>query len=326
MTDETTVGAVIIGRNEGERLVRCLDSLVDAGVPLVYVDSGSTDNSLAEAKARGALIVELDTTVPFTAARARTEGFEALAATGSLPDYVQFVDGDCGVEPGWIAAGKAELDRDDKLGIVTGWRSEIHRDHSIYNAICDFEWHRPAGEIVACGGDMMVRSTAFQEVGGFNPVVIAGEDDEFCVRVGKAGWKLRRLPLAMTRHDAAMTRFSEWWRRAVRTGHAFAQVGDMHDGYFGPERRRVLIFGGLLPLIALIALFVAPWVLLLVALAYVVSYWRTVKGLERDGLPSGEAAHQGVFLSLSKFPNIIGMATYFWRRLRGHKMNIIEYK
>ena len=143
-------------------------------------------------------------------------------------DFVQFVDGDCKVEPDWLEAGLAALTDDPDLGLVTGWRSEIYPDASIYNAMFQMDWLRPAGPIKVCGGDMMVRTQAFRNTGGFNPNVIAAEDDEFCLRLDKAGWKLRRLPLAMTWHDAAMTRFSAWWRRTIRDGHGFAQVGFMH--------------------------------------------------------------------------------------------------
>src|SRR5215475_7559873 len=70
-------GVVAIGRNEGDRLVRCLRSLTKAS-KIIYVDSGSSDNSVREARSLGADVVELDPTTPFTAARARNAGFERL--------------------------------------------------------------------------------------------------------------------------------------------------------------------------------------------------------------------------------------------------------
>jgi glycosyltransferase involved in cell wall biosynthesis len=72
------LGVVIIGRNEGERLKRCLESLGEHANRAVYVDSGSTDGSVAESKARGFAVVQLDLRTPFTAARARNEGFNRL--------------------------------------------------------------------------------------------------------------------------------------------------------------------------------------------------------------------------------------------------------
>lgn len=326
LAETATVGAVIIGRNEGDRLVQCLKSMSGQADIIIYVDSGSSDNSVAEAKAAGATVVELDLSRPFTAARARNAGFNELNNTSNPPDYVQFVDGDCQLQPGWLQAAREELDNNGKLAIVTGWRSEIHRDHSIYNALCDFEWRRPAGNILTCGGDMMVRREAFEQVGGFDDRVIAAEDDEFCVRIRKAGWGIRRIPVEMTRHDAAMLHFGQWWQRAVRSGHGFAQVGDLHPEYFTTERRRVWLFGAVLPLIALIGLFTSLWITLAIVALYGVSYVRTAMGLNREGLPAKEAATHASLLTLSKFPNVIGMLTYWRRRLRGSNMEIIEYK
>ncbi|MGJ8587642.1 MAG: glycosyltransferase [Yoonia sp.] len=323
MTATPDIAVVVIGRNEGARLVASLASLQGIVSRIVYVDSGSTDNSLQAARDAGAQIVELDLSVPFTAARARNAGFAAL---DPVPEFVQFIDGDCMVEPDWIAHGLAALSAHEDIGIVTGWRSEIHPDASVYNGLADFEWHRPAGDIDVCGGDMLVRSDVFLDVNGFNPGIIAGEDEEFCIRVGKAGWRLHRLAEKMTKHDADMMRFGQWWQRAVRAGHAYAQVSALHPDYSRRTRLRILVFGAILPLIVLFGSIFAPWLLAPVVLFYLLSYVRTVRGLQSEGLAPDKARHQSVFLSLSKVPNVIGMLTYFWRRLCKKDMVLIEYK
>ncbi|WP_028711539.1 glycosyltransferase family 2 protein [Paracoccus sp. J55] len=316
-----TLGAVAIGRNEGERLKACLRSLVPLCERVVYVDSGSRDDSVGFARSLGVTVVELDSSVPFTAARARNAGFDALLAGGTL-DLVQFVDGDCRVEPGWLEAGIAAMQDDPGLGLVTGWRSEIHPTATVYNQMCEVDWHRPAGPIVACGGDMMVRVAAFREIGGFDPAVIAAEDDEFCLRLGKAGWKLQRLPVQMTWHDADMTRFSQWWQRTIRNGHGFAQVGRMHPPHFRREQMRVWVYGLALPLLFLLGLFTSLWLSLAVLGLYALSFWKTLKGLKGRPMAAGQAA----LLTLAKIPNLLGMMTYHRRRRKGDAMRIIEYK
>ncbi|MEP5010139.1 glycosyltransferase family 2 protein, partial [Roseobacter sp.] len=175
-------------------------------------------------------------------------------------------------------------------------------------------------------GDMMLRSAAFQAAGGFDATVIAAEDDEFCVRLAKSGWKLRRLPLEMTRHDAAMLTFKQWWTRAVRSGHGFAQVGWMHPPYFRREQIRVLAYGLILPLLAVVGLCQSRLLFLAVLAIYALSYIRTGKGLVAEGLPTWEARRHARLLTLSKLPNMIGMTVFHWRRLRGRAMRIIEYK
>ena len=320
----TRLAIIAIGRNEGDRLQRCLSSLLGQAERIIYVDSGSSDASVTLAQGLGATVVELDMATPFTAARARNAGVAALG--DDLPDFIHFIDGDCELVPGWIDVALAAMQADPTLGIVTGWRREIHPEASIYNAICDHEWHRPAGPITACGGDMLVRGTAFRQAGGFDPAVIAAEDDEFCLRVAMAGFSLIRLPQNMTRHDADMHRFSQWWRRSIRNGHGFAQLGALHPHHLARERMRVLVFAAVLPVLAVIGLMVTPWLFLGVLAIYLGSYLRTVIGLVREGMEVRMAAHQGLFLSLSKFPNLIGMIIFHLRKRRGADMIIIEYK
>lgn len=322
----TSVGAVIIGRNEGERLVQCLKSIAGQIDRAVYVDSGSSDDSIAHARAAGTAVVELDLSRPFTHARARNAGFKEILNGPKPPDYVQFVDGDCQLRRGWLQAARRELDADDTLGIVTGWRSEIHRDRSIYNAMCDYEWRGPTGDILACGGDMMVRRSVFEQVSGFDDNFIAAEDGDFCARVRKAGWGLRRIPVEMTRHDAAILRFSQWWQRAVRAGFGFAQIGDRHPDYFAADRYRVWLYATILPFVALVGLLTTWWLTLAAIAIYAASYLRTVWRLHQDRLPVCEATVHGGFLVLCKLPQLVGMLLYRSRQLRGSQVELIEYK
>ena len=92
-------------------------------------------------------------------------------------------------------------------------------------------------EARAFGGDVMIRAAALENVGGYRDDLIAGEEPELCIRLRAAGWRIWRLPYEMTSHDAAMTRFSQWWRRAMRAGYAFAQGAHLHGA--SPERHWV---------------------------------------------------------------------------------------
>ena len=320
------IGAVAIGRNEGARLERCLRSLSGQADRVVYVDSGSTDGSVALARGLGVAVVALDADQPFTAARGRNAGAQALIAAGPL-DLIQFVDGDCAVDPGWVAAGAAFLAVTPQAGLVTGWRTEIAPRASIYNAMCEVEWHRPAGPIAACGGDLLVRRVAFEQVGGLNGALICSEDEDFVIRIRKAGWQAHRLPRIMTRHDAAITRFGQWWRRNLRSGHGFAEVGRLHPDHFIPERRRAWAYAGMLPLAVLAALALGlPWLAGVLALGWPLNWARTAQGLVRSGLAPGQAAQQAAMMTLAKLAHLIGMLTYHLRRLRGRRMTLIEYK
>ena len=220
----TGVGAVVIGRNEGARLARCLASVRAQFDHVVYVDSGSTDDSIALATAHGVVAVALDTGTPFTAARARNAGFDALLRAMPALAFVQFIDGDCELQCGWRAEAILFLDRHPRVAVVCGRRRERHPEASVYNRLCDHEWDTPVGPTDFCGGDAMMRVAAFAQVGGFCPTLIAGEEPDLCHRLRRDGWTIHRIDRDMTTHDAAMTRIGQWWQRNRRGGYACAEA------------------------------------------------------------------------------------------------------
>lgn len=318
------LGAVLIGRNEGARLLRCLESIRGAATDVVYVDSGSTDGSVAAARAAGAEVVVLDTAQPFTAARARNAGLDRLRQ-GPLPDYIQFIDGDCELQPGWTHTALAFLEANPKAAVACGRRRERFPEASVYNRLCDAEWNTPVGEARACGGDALMRRAALDQVGGYNPALIAGEEPELCARLRQTGWQVWRLDHEMTLHDAAMTRFSQWWRRTRRAGHAYAEGAALHGG--PPERlgvagrNRALIWGAGLPLLALTGCLLTPLSQLLL-LAWPAQILRLAarEGFDRT------AWERGLFLTLGKIPEALGVLEYHIRHLMQRPAGLMEYK
>lgn len=325
--DEKHVGVVIIGRNEGERLVRCLTSLKIQSTQLVYVDSGSTDDSVTVARSLGADVVCLNMTVSFTAARARNAGFERMRKLYPSSDYVQFVDGDCEVSARWLENAVNFLDANPGVAAVCGRRRERYPERSIYNALCDMEWDTPIGNTKACGGDAMMRVDAFEMVHGFLPDLIAGEEPELCVRLRAAGWKIWRLDDEMTLHDAAIDRFGQWWKRSRRCGYAYAEGAHLHGGT--PERhrvnesRRVWIWGIVIPLLAISSILIlgTPGLaaLLIYPLQFIRLAMRGTQSMKKNWL-------HAFFLMLGKFPEAQGQLSYLYNRLAGKKAHLIEYK
>ena len=323
------LGIVVIGRNEGERLVRCLAS-IDGRARVVYVDSGSTDASVARAEAAGATVIPLDLSTPFTAARARNAGRRAL---GDRVRLIQFVDGDCAVQPGWLDRARAALDADPGLAAVFGRRREIAPHASTYNWLCDVEWAVPPGPVRQFGGDVMLRAEALDQAGGYPDEMIAGEEPDLSMRLGARGWRIACLPAEMTLHDAAMTRFGQWWRRVERSGHAYAELEARHPGEYRRRVRAALFWGagvpaGVLALVIAAAVTQSGWVALAaLALAGLpVLQFVRVAARERHARPLGEAATWSLFLLLDKPPHAIGIARYWLSRLRGRRTPLIEYK
>jgi len=324
---EPRVGVIVIGRNEGERLRQCLASVLGRARRIVYVDSGSTDGSVELAASLGAIVHALDLQRPFTAARARNEGARRLQTCGEELDFIQFVDGDCEVAPGWLGASAFFLRERPEIAAVCGRRRERHPERSVYNLLCDLEWDTPVGATKACGGDVLMRSSAFQEVGGFREDLIAGEEPELCVRLRNNGWLIWRLDLEMTMHDAAMSRFSQWWKRSTRAGFAYAEGARLHGG--APERhwvresRSAWAWGAVLPGALLAgAILVTPWTLAGAAV-YPLQVVRLF--LRTPGPPRARLA-RSAFLVLGKFADASGQIRFLLQSLTGKRARLIEYK
>lgn len=319
------VAAVVIGRNEGARLIACLDALQGQVARLIYVDSGSRDGSQQAARARGAEVLALDLAQPFTAARARNAGLQALSL--APPDFVLFLDGDCILQPGFLPAALRAFARHPKAVVICGRRREIAPEASIYNQLCDLEWNTPLGEARACGGDALMLYPAIAAVGGYRADLIAGEEPELCQRLRRSGGQIWRIDAEMTLHDADMHRFGQWWRRARRAGFAFAEGAALHgagpDRHWRAERNRALLWGLILPiaLLALMALDARAGFGFLIYPAQILRLWH------RSNLhPQGLRLKQAFFTTLGKFPEAAGALRYYLRKALRLGPKIIEYK
>jgi GT2 family glycosyltransferase len=323
------LGLVAIGRNEGERLRRCLESARGLGLAIVYVDSGSTDGSVELARGLDADVVELDLATPFTAARARNEGLARLLEAAPETRFVQFIDGDCELADGWIERGRDELDARPDVAVVSGRLRERNPGRSIYNRMADLEWDVPAGEAAACGGIAMMRVAAVSGVGRFDASLMAGEEPELCLRLRRAGWKILRVAAEMANHDMEMTRFRQWWRRAVRSGHAYAEGAALHgagpERYYVRETRSILAWGLVLPAVALALAWPTRGLSLALLAAYAILAARVYRH-NRRRRPAADAAAAALFSIPGKFAEAQGMVRYWLGRLSGRRGRLIEYR
>jgi GT2 family glycosyltransferase len=314
-TGTATVGIVMIGRNEGERLMACLHSITPLGLPMVYVDSASTDGSQAAARRAGALVVDLDLARPFTAARARNEGALALIARAPGLRYIQFIDGDCALARGWLETAQHFLDGAPDYAVACGRRRERRPAASLYNRMADIEWDTPIGDAGACGGDSLVRIAAYQAVGGFDATLIAGEEPELCSRLSLAGWRIRRLDAEMTVHDAAMTRLAQYWHRAVRSGFGYAQAWQTTRRRPQPLYARELLRAALWTLLPLVlsivgGLMVHPAAWLIAPALYTLQIGRMAV---RDGAGEALSWQRAGLLTLGKAAEALGALRYLAR-------------
>ena len=330
------IGIVAIGRNEGRRFQQCLAALPD-DLPAVYVDSGSTDDSVSHALASGVQVVHLSPELGFTAARARNMGWRALLEQHPDLKFIQFLDGDCALDPNWLISALAETESKKRLGAVFGRLKERFPEHSIYNTMCDREWDVPVGEVRTCGGNALIRVEALVQAGGYNDSLIAGEEPDLCLRMRTNGWVIYRIPPKMATHDAAILNFASWWKRSRRAGHAYAEHVAIHGRLADPDWKRAIVsmtvWGILLPsaillgaILGLVSNVSWGFISLSMGLIYVLQFIRIFRRGVARGLASEVAYREAALLIIAKFAHLAGTTSFLHNRLRGRRTAIIEYK
>lgn len=331
--EHPVVSVVVIGRNEGDRLVRCLESIRGMNSPggaveILYVDSDSTDGSPARAAGLGARVIEVHPTRP-SAAIGRNAGWREARAP-----IVLFLDGDTILDPDFVASSIGEFEN-EKIAAVWGHRREIHPEESLYNRVLDLDWVYAPGETEFCGGDALMRRSSLERVDGFDDELIAGEEPDLCRRYRAEGLVILHVDRPMTGHDLSITGFSQYWRRAERAGHAYAEVAARFRGTDMPlwdsEVKRNRIHG--LVLIGLSAGSVPASLLLQ-------SFWPAAVGFAligalvlrtatRIGWKTSDPVTRILYAAhshLQQIPILVGQIRYERDRRAGRRRRLIEYK
>jgi glycosyltransferase involved in cell wall biosynthesis len=309
---EKRVGFVVIGKNEGGKLKRCLQSIPPKST-IVYVDSGSIDGSVEFARSLDVKVIALDMTLAFTAARARNAGFNFLETYFQEIEYIQFLDGDCELLSPWVKEAVVYLDANNAAAVVCGHLTERHPEASVYNRLVQFEWNTPVGNGTFCGGNSMMRRSAFKSVGGFSIALAAGEEPELCIRYLSAKFSIAKIDVDMAIHDAEILHFSQWWKRVKRGGYAFANGAWLHGSsrykHWRKETRSALIWGFLMPLTLLIIATIHPFLGLLLLCIFPIQILR-LSGI--SGRKPNMSFSRAFFTVLGKFPEALGVLKFYW--------------
>ena len=328
-----TLSVVVIGRNEGARLDRCLKSVKamkspGCDVEVIYVDSGSTDGSLVSAEQQGAKVIALQS-VRTTAAMGRNAGWRA-----SSGEIVLFLDGDTILAPHFVAESLPEF-ADAAVAVVWGHRRELHPKQSIYNRVLDLDWIYAEGASPFCGGDALFRRETLKATGGFDETLIAGEEPELCRRILAQGQLILHVDRAMTLHDLAITHFSQYWQRATRAGYAYAEVShrfaDTGDAFWQVEatrnRQRVCQLMWLFALGVVGALLArSVWPLLIYAAIIICLAARTGwKARWKSGNASTLLLY-GFHSHLQQIPIYVGQLRFHRNQRAGRRASLVEYK
>ena len=331
--DHPIISAVVIGRNEGERLSRCLESVAamdspGGSVEIIYVDTASADGSAERARSFGAKVIEVNPARP-CAAVGRNAGWRAARAR-----IILFLDGDTILVPDFIPSAMSQF-ADPKVAVVFGDRREINARGSIYNRVLDLDWNGPPGAAEFCGGDALIRREVLEQTGGYDERLIAAEDTELCSRIRSLGYTIIHIGRRMAGHDLAITRFAQYWRRAVRTGYAYAEVAERLQASDSPnwyrQARRNRVQGAvMLALVAGAPILSAVLGSVIPALAAITLIaglsLRTAIRTRWNGADLQTRLLHGLHSHLMQIPMFAGQMKYLRNRLLGRTEHLIEYK
>jgi glycosyltransferase involved in cell wall biosynthesis len=298
-------------------------------VEVIYVDSASTDDSTRIAESCGASVTVIRPERP-CAAKARNAGWRRARA-----QFVLFLDGDTILDPYFVERALGSFE-DLAVAVVFGKRREIRPEQSIYTRVLDLDWaSSPPGESEYCGGDAIFRRSVLEETGGFDDELIAGEEPELCWRIRAGGRKVILLDIPMTGHDLAITRWRQYWKRSVRTGHAYAEIAqrfrDTPDPLWRAQQRRSVILGTAYLLLsggsASAALATGSlWPPVAACLIFLSLALRTALRNRTRPVPPGVLFAYGIHSHLQHIPVLVGQVQYWLSRLRGRRHGLIEYQ
>lgn len=317
------IGVVIIGRNEGARLILCLDSVIKAQVPCVYVDSQSIDSSVEESERRHVKTVVLDKSAPINASRARNKGFEVILTENPNLEYIHFIDADCELHSDWLEHAINKLNEAKDVAIVCGRLHEKYKYKNTYTRLCDMDWYIKPGEVEACGGIFTMRASVFREVNGFDEGLIAGADPELCFRVRQAKYKIFCAPVDMGTHDSNMQYFSEYWKRSVKTGYAY--MAKMKTGGNKKPVISALVWSSVIPISVILSLYIDVKFALLF-LSYPILAGKIYFNTSKKTFPTYSRTLYSIFCVIGKVSESVGIVKNIFNSMMKIEQKIIEYK
>ena len=222
--------SVIIANHNGEKyLENCLGSLGRPGprLEVILVDNASSDDSLDLVASRfpGVRVLPQPSNLGFAAAN-------NLAAEAAQGDALLLLNADAWLEPGALDLLADRLEKDHAAGLVAphlryadgrrqfswsparGVLGEVLQ--RLRNGFEARAWvhgtlarglGRLAGRSWYTAACVLIRSRAFQQVGGFDTsFFMYFEDVDLCVRLEEAGWRLVQEPRAVVTHVGGFSR------------------------------------------------------------------------------------------------------------------------
>jgi len=265
------VSIIIPTKNNADILEKCLESIRNLDYPkdeieVIIVDGHSIDNTVEVARKYGCKVVYEEAG---TIGGARNIGVER-----SSGDYIVFTDADCVVDREWLKNLVREF-KDEKVASVGGPNITPEDDAEFAKCVgVVLKLLSTPGARYAFNADRVLeihhnptcnsayRRSVFQEVGGFNPRLVACDDEELDYRIRRKGYRILFTPHARVYHYRRPTwkRFAKMaWNYGVGRGQVIKLHRELIKWYYCTPSALILLIALLLalsfaiPLLSLIA-------------------------------------------------------------------------
>lgn len=192
-------------RNEAAHIARTLASVVAQArrpVRWVVVNDNSTDRTgeiIAEYAARYDFIVHVDAARENRAnfgskIKAFNAGYARLAGVDF--DYVGVLDGDISFGPDYFERLLALMDQDPRLGLAGGL---------VFEEVDGKVTPQSISLNSVAGAVQLFRRECFEQIGGFRPLELGGEDSLTEIMARRNGWKVQTFPQLRVCHHGRVT-------------------------------------------------------------------------------------------------------------------------
>jgi glycosyltransferase involved in cell wall biosynthesis len=229
------VSIVIIGKNEASHLENTYRAIKEINYPrekleLIYVDSGSEDNSIKiSEKYCEKIFVEPEWP---SAARNRNRGL-----IESSNNIVHFLDGDILLDPDYLMYAVEKLQK-GMVSCVFG-RLVEQNTRGIGKILLHDYSNRRAGfvDIPGAGGTFI--KEALLEVNGWDERIPRGEETELGFRLKQAGYKILYVEYNMGQHDYGIKGFCQYVKKQEVEGISFGAISliKSRDKFFIQSRK-----------------------------------------------------------------------------------------
>ncbi|MFO1190537.1 MAG: glycosyltransferase family 2 protein [Alphaproteobacteria bacterium] len=210
------VSAVTVTHHSAAVIGACLRSVAPAG-QIIVVDNASADQTRDIVRREAPTATLIHNAVGLGFGNGCNCGIRVAER-----DFLLMINPDAELEPGALEALLVAADRYPEAGILGP--TILNPDGTVEPSHDDGLFERrprgaeppPEGDLCAAylsGAVLMVRKTALDEVGGFDPAIfLYYEDDDLCYRFRAKGWSLVRVAAARVRHVGGGSIGSGWDR------------------------------------------------------------------------------------------------------------------